>query len=143
MGGISTHLKRPSSHAVSYQARIILQHAQLGGVIGCVYGTFIAIVAPKPPPAQKAPTGAGGAITPSKQWWSAVERYIGVLNSSFRCLERYGVLHYGPRKAGTTVAACGALRNLCLHAGESYTRHLYHHYHHNDNATMASTHMAP
>lgn len=69
MGGISTHLKRPSSHAVSYQARIILQHAQLGGVIGCVYGTFIAIVAPKPPPAQKAPTGAGGAITPSKQWW--------------------------------------------------------------------------
>lgn len=67
MGGISTHLKRPSSHAVIKQG--LLQHGQLGGVIGCVYGTFIAIVAPKPPPAQKAPTGAGGAITPSKQWW--------------------------------------------------------------------------
>ncbi|KAH7949514.1 hypothetical protein HPB49_011733 [Dermacentor silvarum] len=50
---------------------------------------------------------------------SAVERYIGVQNSSFGCLERYGVLHYGPRKAGTTVAACAAPRNLCLRAGDS------------------------
>lgn len=59
---------------------------------------------------------------------SAVERCIGVMKSRFRCLQRHRALHYGPRKAGSIVAACAALHNLCIHEGEPYPSHLYHHH---------------
>ncbi|XP_037518165.1 putative nuclease HARBI1 [Rhipicephalus sanguineus] len=179
-----------------------LQHGRLGGVIGCVDGTFIAIAAPRLPPAQKAsfwcrkgyyalntmvvcdsdmkilsidPRFAGschdghvwrnsglrkrfmsGRIVvrdgefllgdsayPLEPWLltpvpghpdedtpegvynkehaalrSTVERCIGLLKSRFRCLQRYRALHYGPRKAGTIVAACASLHNLCLEEPE-------------------------
>ncbi|KAH7971800.1 hypothetical protein HPB52_002815 [Rhipicephalus sanguineus] len=49
---------------------------------------------------------------------STVERCIGLLKSRFRCLQRYRALHYGPRKAGTIVAACASLHNLCLEEPE-------------------------
>ncbi|KAH7974995.1 hypothetical protein HPB49_022576 [Dermacentor silvarum] len=45
---------------------------------------------------------------------SAVESCMGVPKERFRCLQRQRALHYGPRKAGTIVAACAALHNLCL-----------------------------
>ncbi|KAH7949510.1 hypothetical protein HPB49_011729 [Dermacentor silvarum] len=49
---------------------------------------------------------------------NAAERCIGILKSRFMCLQRYRTLHYSPRKAATIVAACAALHNLCLQAGD-------------------------
>ncbi|KAH7932039.1 hypothetical protein HPB52_024938 [Rhipicephalus sanguineus] len=106
-----------------------LQHGRLGGVIGCVDGTFIAIAAPRLPPAQKASfwcrkgyyalnTMVGVYNKEHAALRSTVERCIGLLKSRFRCLQRYRALHYGPRKAGTIVAACASLHNLCLEEPE-------------------------
>ncbi|KAH7978350.1 hypothetical protein HPB49_005264 [Dermacentor silvarum] len=189
-----------------------LQHGRLRGVIGCVDGTFIAIVAPRLPPAQKAPYWSrkgyyalntmvvcdsdlrvryidprfagschdahvwrhsllrrrivsgrivvqdgeyllGDSAYPLEPWLmtpvpghpalntpegrfntahastrSAVKRCIGVMKSRFRCLQHHRALHYGPRKAGSIVAACAALHNLWIHEGEPYPSHLYHHH---------------
>ncbi|XP_065302973.1 putative nuclease HARBI1 [Dermacentor albipictus] len=47
-----------------------------------------------------------------------VERGIGVLKARFRCLQRYRTLLYEPKDAATIVAACAALHNIALKAGE-------------------------
>nr|XP_050038379.1 putative nuclease HARBI1 [Dermacentor andersoni] len=49
---------------------------------------------------------------------SVVERYIGLLKSRFRCLQRYRALHYEPDRAANIVAACAVLHNLCLDEGD-------------------------
>lgn len=52
---------------------------------------------------------------------SEVERCIGILKSRFRYLQRHRTLHYSPRKAGTILAACVALHNLCLERLEPFS----------------------
>ncbi|XP_072143067.1 putative nuclease HARBI1 [Dermacentor andersoni] len=49
---------------------------------------------------------------------NVVERGIGVLKARFRCLQRYRTLLYEPKDAATIVAACAALHNIALKAGE-------------------------
>nr|XP_050022688.2 putative nuclease HARBI1 [Dermacentor andersoni] len=64
-----------------------LQRGRLGGVIGCVDGTFIAIVGPNLPPAQKA------------TYWCRKGYYA--LNAMVVCDSDLRVLHVDPRFAGS------------------------------------------
>lgn len=68
-------------------------------------------------PAVSTPAGRYNAAHASMR--SVVERCIGVLKSRFRCLLKHRVLYHHPRIAGTIVAACAVLHNICLSAGES------------------------
>lgn len=43
---------------------------------------------------------------------NCVERCIGVLKNSFRCLLRHRVLHYKPDKAAYIIYACAVLHNI-------------------------------
>ncbi|CAN8020719.1 unnamed protein product, partial [Ixodes persulcatus] len=45
---------------------------------------------------------------------AVVERCIGLLKSRFRCLHRHRTLYHHPKIAGTIVAACAVLHNVCL-----------------------------
>ncbi|CAN7995371.1 unnamed protein product, partial [Ixodes pacificus] len=45
---------------------------------------------------------------------AVVERCIGLLKSSFRCLQRHWTLYHHPKVAGTIVVACAVLHNVCL-----------------------------
>ncbi|XP_050042697.1 putative nuclease HARBI1 [Dermacentor andersoni] len=49
---------------------------------------------------------------------NVVERGIGVLKASFRCLQRHRTLLYQPKDAASIVAACVALHNIASKAGE-------------------------
>lgn len=49
---------------------------------------------------------------------SVVERCIGVLKARFRCLQKYRSLHHEPGRACHIIAACAALHNISLAAGE-------------------------
>ncbi|XP_050043585.1 putative nuclease HARBI1 [Dermacentor andersoni] len=64
-----------------------LQRRRLGGVIGCVDGTFIAIVAPNLPPAEKA------------TYWC--RKGYNALNAMVVCDSDLRVLHVSPRFAGS------------------------------------------
>ncbi|KAH7965647.1 hypothetical protein HPB49_009260 [Dermacentor silvarum] len=48
-----------------------------------------------------------------------VERCIGLLNSRFRCLQKYHALHYEPDRAANIIAAGVVLHNLCRDEGDS------------------------
>ncbi|XP_072142665.1 putative nuclease HARBI1 [Dermacentor andersoni] len=98
-----------------------LRRGFIPGVIGCVDGSLIAIIAPKGE--QKA------AFMCRKGYYalttmfhasmrSVVERCIGLLKSRFRCLQRYRALHYEPDRTANIVAACAVLHNLCLDEGD-------------------------
>ncbi|KAM7281526.1 putative nuclease HARBI1 [Ixodes scapularis] len=50
---------------------------------------------------------------------AVVERCIGLLKSRFRCLHRHRTLYHHPKIAGTIVAACAVLHNVCLCSGEA------------------------
>lgn len=50
---------------------------------------------------------------------AVVERCIGLLKSRFRCLHRHRTLYHHPKVAGTIVAACAVLHNVCLSSGET------------------------
>ncbi|KAH7958222.1 hypothetical protein HPB49_000074 [Dermacentor silvarum] len=67
------------------------------------------------------PTG----FTPESQYNRAhasmrnvLERCIGVLKSRFRCLQWFSAMLYSPQVAATIIAACAALSNTALEAGE-------------------------
>ncbi|KAM7305897.1 putative nuclease HARBI1 [Ixodes scapularis] len=68
-------------------------------------------------PAVSTPAGRYNAAHASMR--SVVERCIGLLKSRFRCVQKHRVLYHHPRIAGTIVAACAVLHNICLSAGES------------------------
>lgn len=68
-------------------------------------------------PAVSTPAGRYNAAHASMR--SVVERCIGLLKSRFRCVQKHRVLYHHPRIAGTIVAACSVLHNICLSAGES------------------------
>ncbi|KAG0426109.1 hypothetical protein HPB47_026761 [Ixodes persulcatus] len=68
-------------------------------------------------PAVSTPAGRYNAAHASMRL--AVERCIGLLKSRFRCVQKHRVLYHHPRIAGTIVAACAMLHNICLSAGES------------------------
>lgn len=68
-------------------------------------------------PAVSTPAGRYNAAHASMR--SVVERCIGLLKSRFRCVQKHRVLYHHPRIAGTIVAACAVLHNICLSAGDS------------------------
>ncbi|XP_050043753.1 putative nuclease HARBI1 [Dermacentor andersoni] len=113
---------------------------RIPGVVACVDGTLIAI---KQPEGLSPGATAGfmsrkgfyalntiigshpGIDTPQGRYNRAhasmrnvVERGIGVLKASFRCLQRYRTLLYQPKDAAIIVAACAALHSIALKAGE-------------------------
>ncbi|KAG0431303.1 hypothetical protein HPB47_021900 [Ixodes persulcatus] len=50
---------------------------------------------------------------------AVVERCIVLLKSRFRCLHRHRTLYHYPKIAGTIVAACAVLHDVCLCSGEA------------------------
>ncbi|XP_064469115.1 cubilin-like isoform X2 [Ornithodoros turicata] len=51
---------------------------------------------------------------------SIVERCFGVLKQRFRCLHKHHSLYYRPQIAGTIVAACAVLHNICIATTEPH-----------------------
>nr|XP_054922935.1 putative nuclease HARBI1 [Dermacentor andersoni] len=51
---------------------------------------------------------------------SLVERFIALLKSRFRCLQRYRALYYEPDCVANIVAVCAVLHSLCLDEGDVY-----------------------
>ncbi|XP_040071044.1 putative nuclease HARBI1 [Ixodes scapularis] len=68
-------------------------------------------------PALGTPTGEYNQAHASMR--AVVERCIGLLKSRFRCLHRHRTLYHHPKIAGTIVAACAVLHNVCLCSGEA------------------------